>query len=194
MDDDDGAMVAALRHRRDLQELVYCTVRTVIEGVVGEVGQRGAVGIDHEEVAEVGAAPVGNRAKRSVVASAGEASESSGGGCGSCDDESRRLWRAACDVLDPPEVIGEEARNVVGWGGAVVVDVEAWFLAGGAAQHLEGGDDAPLPLVERALQPPLEGGVAGFGRGAVEEHDAKVRMDRGGWYAKPPKMVGWEGG
>ncbi len=81
MDDDDGAMVAALRHRRDLQELVYCTVRTVIEGVVGEVGQRGTVGIDHEEMAEGGAAPVGDRAERSVVTCTGEAGESSGGSC-----------------------------------------------------------------------------------------------------------------
>ena len=82
-------------------------------------------------------------------------------------------------MLDPPEIVGEEAGNVVGWGGAVVVDVEAWFLAGGAAQHLEGGNDAPLPRVERALQPPLEGVVAGFWWGAVEEHDAKVGMERG---------------
>lgn len=74
------------------------------------------------------------------------------------------------------------------------MDVEAWFLAGVASQHLEGGDDAPLPRVERALQPPLEGMVAGFGWGAVEEHDAKVRMERGGCGAKPPKREGWEGG
>lgn len=70
MDYDDGAVVAALRQRRDLQELVDGAVGTVIEGVVGEVGQRGAVGIDHEEVAEIGAAPVGDRAERSVVACA----------------------------------------------------------------------------------------------------------------------------
>lgn len=53
-------------------------------------------------------------------------------------------------MLDPPEIVGKEAGDVVDRGGAVVMDVEAWFLAGGAAQHLEGGDDAPLPLVERA--------------------------------------------
>ena len=81
VDDDDGAMVAALRHRRDLQELVDGAVGTVIESVVGEVGQRCAVGIDHEEVAEVCAAPVGDRAERSVVACAGEASKACGGTC-----------------------------------------------------------------------------------------------------------------
>lgn len=76
--------------------------------------------------------------------------------------------------MDPPEIVGEEAGDVIGRGRAVIVDVEAWFLAGVAAQHLEGADDAPLPRVERTLQPPLEGMVAGFGWGAVEEHDAKV--------------------
>ncbi len=68
--DNDGMVVAALRYARYLQELMHGAREVIEYSLLREVGKGSPVGVDHQEVGEVCATPVGDSPERTVMKTA----------------------------------------------------------------------------------------------------------------------------